>query len=205
MKREKNYRPVTFNQPLPEENWPYHGHPKNGNDRQYTYRGPKFERHVFIRKDQIFFDIDTQLAIVAKARKQNDTDDDTLASGTSQYQTLFERWIDKHIGLAKSVMAAFVLEKFTTTKMNSISQQEEIDIELLMPEYYDDTVFQQLVNSIHDYIVNATLAEYFALTLTSKDPVTIDKNNLAQMAYIDIKRYVNAAKPGRIRKTLQPF
>lgn len=203
---EKGFGPIRSNPPMPEENWPYRNHPREGRDPQYTYKGPKFSRHIYIRKDQVFFDIDSQLAIISSTRKNPDgSEDNTLANATTTYEQQFLRWIDKHIGTAKGVMSAFVLEKFKNAKLNSISQNDEVDIELLMPQYYDDTTFDQLVESVHSYIVNSVLFEFMTLTLTSKDPVTIDKQAMAAEALHDIKKYVNAAKPGFIRKIQHPF
>jgi hypothetical protein len=102
-------------------------------------------------------------------------------------------------------MQAFVLEKFKITNMNSIKDNEEIDIELLMPEWWDDTAFDQLKDAVNDYIVNAILQEFFTLTLTSKDPVTVDKATLAADALADIRKHANASKPGSIRKPFKPF
>lgn len=192
--------------PLPQEDWPYNGRPNGGSDRRYGDHGPRFEKNIYIRKDQILFDIDTQMSIVAKARRrQDDTEEETLSSGSSPYQSLFERWIDRYSGLAKGVMSAFVLERAHKGEMNDIKGETEQTITLLMPAYWDDTVFQQLSQSVHDYIVNSCLYEYFALTLTSKDPLTETKHEAAINAMYDIKRFVNACKPGRVDKTLQPF
>jgi len=200
------YKPFHPRNPLPDENWPYHHEPANGRDRQYGIHNPKFERHVFIRKDQVMADINMQLDMIAKTRRKPDgTEDDTFNSATVNYESQFMRWIDKHIGQAKAVMAAFTLEKFRTTKMNSISTTDEVDIELRMPEFWDDTTFEQLCQAVHDYIVNAVMHEYLALSLTSKDPVTIDKQQQADEALLAAKRYANAVKPGRVGKRFQPF
>lgn len=200
------YKPLTPQNPLPDDNWPYPRHPNNGNDRLYGIKSPKFQRHIFLLRDQIFYDIEAQIAILNTARrKENGEEDDRLDSATTTYQSLFYRWIEKHIGIAKGVMSAFVLEKFKTKDMNSVKDKEEVDIELLMPEWYDDTVFEQLTQSIQDYVVNATLFEFFSLTLTSKDPVTVDKKGLADEALMNVRKYVNAAKPGRVKKPFKPF
>lgn len=200
------YKPLTTQNPLPDDNWPYPRHPNNGNDRLYGIKSPKFQRHIFLLRDQIFYDIEAQIAILNTARrKENGEEDDRLDSATTTYQSLFYRWIEKHIGIAKGVMSAFVLEKFKTKDMNSVKDKEEVDIELLMPEWYDDTVFEQLTQSIQDYVVNATLFEFFSLTLTSKDPVTVDKKGLADEALMNVRKYVNAAKPGRVKKPFKPF
>lgn len=208
-KSQGAYKPIPhhgFRPPQPDDNWPYHSHPNNGNDPQYGIKNPKFERHIFISRDQIFYDIDAQIGMMNESRRKDDgTEDDTKANATQKYQQQFFRWIDNYIGKAKSVMSAFVLEKFKTAKMNSISQKEEVDITLLFPEWYDDTVFDQLCSSVHDYVVNATLYEYFSLTLSAKDPVTLSKQDMMNDSLNEVRKYVNASKPGTIRKPFKPF
>ena len=152
------------------------------------------------------FSIDSQIGMMNESRRKDDgTEDDTKTNATTKYQQQFYSWIDKHIGIAKGVMSTFVLEKFKTTRMNSVSQKEEMDITLLVPLWYDDTMFDQLCNAVHDYVVNATLYEYFSLTLSAKDPVTATKQEQMNDALSDVRKYINASKPGSIRKPLNPF
>ena len=207
-KEQGGYKPVDLRhgRPKPNDNWPYHNHPTTPHDREFGIKDPKFERHIFIGRDDIFFDIDAQVQMVADARQKPDGSvDNSLVEGVGKFRPMFYRWIDKHIGIAKGVMSAFVLDRFKTTSMNSISDKDEIDIEWLMPEFWDDTVFDQLTNAVHDYVVNATLYEYFTISLTSKDPVTVDKRQLMIEALSDVKKYVNAAKPGFIHKIKSPL
>lgn len=200
------WKPIGFERPQPDDNWPYRGRPRNGEDRQYGVKSPKFERHIFIRRDQVFFDIDAQIGMIADGRRKEDgTEDDTLTNATTRYQSLFYRWIDSHIGDAKNVMSAFVLEPLRETAMNSIQDQEEVDITLLVPEWYDDTTFKQLCDKVHEYVVNATLADFCKLRLTSKDAVTADKVQDAEFGKSEIRKLVNMSKPGRISKPLKPF
>ena len=215
-KEQGNYKPVPLKgsrPPQPNDNWPYHNHPDTPHDPEYGIKNPKFERHIFISRDQIMFDLDAQISMMAKARRKDDgTEDDAMANATQTYQQQFYRWIDKHIGIAKNKMQSFVLEKFHTTKMNSISQVEEVDIELLMPLWWDDTIFDQLVQAVHDYVVNATLYEFFSISLlvptrygVTADPATLVKQQAMQDNLAEIKKLANASKPGTIRKHLSPF
>lgn len=200
------WKPIDFQRPQPDDNWPYQGQPRNGNDPQYGVKSPKFERHIFIRRDQIFFDIDAQLGMIADARKTPDgTEDDTITNATTKYQQMFYRWIDLHIGEAKTVMSAFVLEKFRETAMNSIKDKEEVDITLLVPEWYDDTTFQQLCDKVHEYVGSATMADFCKMRFTSKDPVTVDKIQDTEDAKVEIKKLANMNKPGTISKPFKPF
>lgn len=200
------YQPVHPHRPMPHENWPYGHHPDSPNDPQFADRGPRFERHIYLQRDDIFYDIDAQLGIIADTRRNSDgTEDDKLANATEKFRPMFLRWIDKHILIIKGIMAAFILDKFKTTASNSIKDNDEVDIELTMPMFWDDTVFEQLSSAVHDYITNAVLFEFLTLTLTSKDTVTVDKRALMQEALENVREYANAAKPGFIKKQHNPF
>jgi hypothetical protein len=118
---------------------------------------------------------------------------------------MFYRWIDAHIGDAKTAMSTFVLEKFRETAMNSIKDKEEVDVTLLMPEWYDDTTFPQLCDKVHEYVVTATLYDFAKMRFTSKDPVTVDLASQKADTRTDIKKLANMAKPHRIRKPSNPF
>ena len=200
------WKPIDFQRPQPDDNWPYQGQPRNGNDPQYGVKSPKFERHIFIRRDDVVFDLDSQLGMIADARKAQDgTEDDTITNATTKYSQMFYRWIDAHIGEAKTTMSAFVLEKFRTTAMNSIKDKEEVDITLLVPEWYDDTTFQQLCDKVHEYVASATMADFCKMRFTSKDPVTVDKMQDTEEAKNEVRKLVNMSKPGTISKPFKPF
>ena len=208
-KAQGGYRPIPMQgnrPPQPNDQWPYHNHPTTPHDPEFGIKNPKFERHLFIRRDQVIYDIDAQLGIIAKARRKADgTEDDSITQATTTFQPMFYRWIDNYIGKAKTIMSAVVLEQFRETAMNSIKDKEEVDITLLMPEWYDDTTWQQLCDAVHNFVVNGTLREYFILTFTSKDPVTVDKNQLMIEGESEIRKLVNAAKAGRLHKIQSPF
>ncbi len=201
------YHPLHLNPPMPDDNWPYHHHPNMPHDREYGIKNPKFERHIYIRRDQIIYDINAQLTMMAQMRRNADgTEDDNLTSATERYAAMFNRWIDTHIGIAKGVMSAFVLERFIDVDVNAIHEDiDENDIELLVPEWYDDTVFMQLTDAVHEYITNAVLHDFLVVTLTSRDPVTVDKAAQAADSLSRVRKYVNSAKPGRLHKPYKPF
>lgn len=200
------WKPIDYGRPQPDDNWPYRRQPRNGSDPQYGVKSPKFERHIFIRRDQVFFDIDAQLGMIADARRKEDgTEDDTLTNATTKYQQMFFRWIDSHIGEAKTTMSAFVLEKFRETAMNSIKDSEEVDITLLVPEWYDDTTFPQLCDKVHEFVASATMADFCKMRFTSQDPVTVDKAQDAEFGKSEIRKLCNMSKPGRISKPFKPF
>jgi hypothetical protein len=207
-KEQGGYKPVDLRhgRPKPNDNWPYHNHPTTTHDRELGIKDPKFERHIFIGRDDIFFDIDAQVQMVADARQKPDGSvDNSLVEGVGKFRPMFYRWIDTYIGKAKTIMSAFVLEKFRETAINSIKDVDEVDITFLMPEWYDDTTWQQLCNAVHAYVVNGALLEYFTLKLTSKDPVTTDKDTAVSFGESEIRKLCNANKAGTIHKKFKPF
>lgn len=200
------YHPVDFRPPKPDDNWPYHGYPKTPDNPMFGIKGPKHERHIYIRRDQVMFDIDSQLGMLAEARRNPDgTEDQTLTTATVKYEKMFHRWIDNHVGDAKRVMSSAILEKSIKTAMNNVKDREEVDITLFLPEWYDDTTFEQLCQAVHDYVVSATLVEYFTKRFTSKDPVTIDEIDKKATELGKVKILVNMSKPGSISKPYKPF
>lgn len=186
-------------------NWPYSQHPQGPDDP--LFRGtPNFERHIYIYRSQLMLDIEQEVAIIAKTRKNPDgTDDDTLNNISEKYQPLLNRWIDKYINLAKGRMSAYILERFRTSKANNLKTDDEIDIELQVPDFWNDTVFQPLVQAVHDYVVNGAVYEFMSLTLPPREHVINVKLRDVEQSYNDIKRYICSSKPGRIRKPMQPF
>ena len=207
-KEQGGYKPADLRhgRPKPNDNWPYHNQPTTPHDMEFGIKDPKSERHIFIGRDDIFFDIDAQVQMVADARQKPDGSiDNTLVEGVGKFRPMFYRWIDTYIGKAKTIMSAFVLEKFRETAINSIKDVDEVDITFLMPEWYDDTTWQQLCNAVHAYVVNGALLEYFTLKLTSKDPVTTDKDTAVSFGESEIRKLCNANKAGTIHKKFKPF
>lgn len=152
------------------------------------------------------FSVEAQLSIIAEARRLPDgSEDASLTNATDKYRQLFYEWINKHIGEAKTVMAHAVLEKFRTTAMNSIKDVDEVDITLLVPEWYDDTTFLQLCDAVHSFVVNATLLDFLSLRSQSNDPAVTLKQTQKQDGENEIRKLINFAKPGRISKPLKPF
>lgn len=174
-----------------------HGRPNNGN---------RMLKHLFLDKGNILYDIDAMTSLVARSRRDKDTPDDTLATSESdRYRPLFDRWIEKYTQQMKARLKAFILTPARTASMNDLKTWKEQEIMLTFPPSWNDTVYESMVSSIHDYIVNGCLYEYFSLTLTSKDPVTIDCRQKMLDSYQSMKNYACAVIPGTVHKLLQPF
>lgn len=174
-----------------------HGKPNMGN---------RMNKHLFLDKANILYDIDAMTSLVARSRRDKDNPDDTLATSESdRYRPMLDRWIEKYTQQMKARLKAYILTPVRIASMNDLKTWKECEVILTFPPSWNDTVYESMVSAIHDYIVNGVLYEYFSLTLTSKDPVTIDCQQKMLDSYQAMKNYACAVIPGTIHKPLQPF
>lgn len=165
------------------------------------------DRRIFIYADQLWYDIDAVTNIVGRARRGNQTNQEEYipTSENDQERPMFLRWFDKYISGAESILAAYIIKPEGIVRDNTLKDWLEKEIWLRMPDYWDDTRYVALVKAIHDYVVTGALFEYFSLTLTSKDPVTLDKASQMEDAELAILDAANATKPSSMVKNLKPF
>lgn len=161
-------------------------------------------KHVFILADQVFYDVDATTGMLARSRAGQIPE--TFATQESDgYRPMFYRWLDKYVKKVEARVGAFLLTPAHITRTNELKQWAEKELILTMPDYWDDTVYEDLVSAIHRYLVDGVLYEYYTITLTSKDPVTVDKYQQLEDDYDDIKNYVCSTKPGSVAKIKKPF
>lgn len=173
---------------------------------QRRHDAPPIPFTIFLMRNQLLYDIDAQTHLVSRSRRDNGINQVTSSSDeTDTYRPLMNRWIDKYIALAKSRLQAYVLEPKRGSGMDVLKEKTEDEIKLMMPGYWDDSVTEQLITATHDYVVNGVLYEFFSLTLTAKDPVTMSKYDAMMESYNQMKIYANTIKPNSVRKPLQPF
>lgn len=191
MDRERGWRP----EPNPfQPRKPYPAH-------RYT------DKHIFIYASQLWYDIDTTTNMLGKARRGNQTNQEEMVptSENDQERPLFYRWFDKYFQKAESTLSAYLMKPEGKVRDNALKEWNEKEIWLRMPDYWDDTRYDSLVKAIHDYIATGALLEYFKLTLTSKDPITVDKATDLEDAELEIINCANTTKAGSMVRPLKPF
>lgn len=177
----------------------------------FSPRPPKparyfIDKHIFVYSDQLFYEVDAVTHIVTKARRRQEAQDAGMeTSEADDYRPMFYRWFDMYLRKAESTMSAYIIKKDRVNQDNALREWKEKDIWLRMPDYWDSTRFESLTNAIHRFISLGAIYEYMSLTLTSKDPVTIDKKQQLDDAELDIIQNVNAVIPGSVHKILKPF
>lgn len=161
-------------------------------------------KHIYIRKDQILFDVNSQTGIVMRSRREGGIDNNTIGTDMSDdFLPLYDRWIEKYTDYVKLLLSAYIKSEPRIASINTVKKWEEMDIELEMPDYWNGEVYPLLVSAIHDYIVNGVLYDYFTLSLTANDPVTQSKKTELEEGAQRIKQLLANVK--QVRKPLQPF
>lgn len=162
-------------------------------------------KHIFIQSDQLFYDIDAVTGLLDRASRSIHGTPEVATSESDTYRPMFFRWFDKYIGKAEECMSAFVLKLDGIAKMNLLKEWQEREIALLMPDYWDATVYDSLVQAVHQYIVSGALYEYFSITLSSKDPRTVDRREQLDEYYDMMRSLVCRVIPGSVHRHLKPF
>lgn len=163
-------------------------------------------RHMFIYKNQIMYDVTAQVSIVSKMRRnEKGVEDSTLSDGIDSYEAMFDRWIQKYVEKVKERLIMCLHDIWSVGNGDELRNISEYEFLLSMPDWWDDTAWKPLVSSVHDYIVNSVLSEYFRLTLTAGDGVTQAKMEDANEAWNKIKACQTKHKQGTIRKFINPM
>ena len=162
-------------------------------------------KHIYIQADQLFYDVDAVTSLVDKAARRTQEETEVTTSEADSHRPMFYRWFDQYIASVERILSAYVAKPEGVARMNGLKEWSEKEITLVMPDYWDATVYDALVQAIHKYVVDGALFEYFSNTLTSRDQRTIDrKENLVDGETV-IKELSSRVLPGTVRKHMNPF
>lgn len=166
-----------------------------------------FDKHIFIYSNQLWYDIDATTHMMGRVRQESDPNiaNTVPTSENTQERPLFYRWFDKYLKKVECLLSAYIMKPQGVVRDNALKEWDEKEMWLRMPDYWDDARLDELVQAIHHYISTGALYEYFLLTLTSKDPLTVDKATQLEDDELEIIDAANASKPGRMIHTLKPF
>lgn len=166
-----------------------------------------FDKHIFIYSNQLWYDIDATTHMMGRVRQESDPNiaNTVPTSENTQERPLFYRWFDKYLKKVEGLLSAYIMKPQGRVRDNALKEWDEKEIWLRMPDYWDDTRLDSLVTAIHDYISAGALLEYFKLTLTSKDPLTVDKAQDLEDAELEMIDCANATKAGGMVRQLKPF
>ena len=166
-----------------------------------------FDKHIFIYSNQLWYDIDATTHMMGRVRHESDPNiaNTVPTSENTQERPLFYRWFDKYLKKVEGLLSAYIMKPQGVVRDNALKEWDEKEIWLRMPDYWDDTRLDSLVTAIHDYISAGALLEYFKLTLTSKDPLTVDKAQDLEDAELEMIDSANATKAGGMVRQLKPF
>lgn len=162
-------------------------------------------KHIYIQADQLLFDVDSVTSLIDKATRKTQEETEVTTSEADSHRPMFYRWFDQYIASVERILSAYVAKPEGVARMNGLKEWSEKEIMLVMPDYWDATVYDALVQAIHRYVVDGALYEYFSITLSSKDPRTIDRGKNLEDGETVIKELSSRVLPGTVRKHMNPF
>lgn len=160
--------------------------------------------HIYLFKSQIIYDIEAQISMMAKARRDDSGNDPSFAD-TEDYADMLNGWIERYAALAKGRLQAFIVnEKRPTETTNIKDTSDEITFHLTFPPYYDTEAFEPLKQAIHDYIVDGTLYEYLTMMIPN-DAVIPVIGQRREDDFNNIKRFSCTTLAGHVHRGMHPF
>ena len=162
-------------------------------------------KHIFLQADQLLYDVDAITGMIDRTARIAHNDTEVVTSESDTYRPMFFRWFDKFIANVEYCLSAFVLKPEGATRLNDLKEWDEREISLLMPDYWDATVYDSLVQAIHQYVVDGALYEYMSLVLSSRDLRTIDRKQSLEEGITNIRALSCRVIPGTVHKHLKPF
>lgn len=162
-------------------------------------------KHIFLQADQLLYDVDSITGIIDRTARIAHNDTEVATSESDTYRPILFRWFDKYIANVEHCLSAFVLKPEGVTRLNDLKEWDEREISLLMPDYWDATVYDSLVQAIHQYVVDGALYKYMSLVLSSRDPRTIDRKQSLEEGITNIRALSCRVIPGTVHKHLKPF
>lgn len=162
-------------------------------------------KHIFLQADQLLYDVDAITGMIDRTARIAHNDTEVATSESDTYRPILFRWFDKYIASVENYLSAFVLKPEGVTRLNDLKEWDEREISLLMPDYWDATVYDSLVQAIHQYVVDGALYEYMSLVLSSRDLRTIDRKQSLEEGLTSIRALSCRVIPGTVHKHLSPF
>lgn len=162
-------------------------------------------KHIYIQADQLFYDVDAVTSLIDKATRKTQGETEVATSEADSHRPMFYRWFDQYIASVERILSAYVAKPEGVARMNGLKEWSEKEIMLVMPDYWDATVYDALVQAIHKYVVNGALYEYLSNTLTSRDQRTVDRKQNLDDGETEIRSLSCRVVPGTVRKHMGPF
>ena len=110
-------------------------------------------KHIFLQADQLLYDVDSITGMIDRTARIAHNDTEVATSESDTYRPMFFRWFDKYIANVEHCLSAFVLKPEGVTRLNDLKEWDEREISLLMPDYWDATVYDSLVKADRKSVV----------------------------------------------------
>ena len=159
-------------------------------------------RNVLLYKEELLNEIHTEMLKLSRAKtNERGVADINLQTDELYDESLLTRYINRHIGRVCSRINAYLYELSNDFDDDHMERVPVYKFKLVMPDKWDDRLFEQLAEEMHAYVVNASITEWLKSYLPDMASVY---GSQAESAWDNIKHIVSVRRGG-LRKPLQPF
>lgn len=159
-------------------------------------------RNVLLYKEELLNEIHTEMLKLSRAKtNERGVADINLQTDELYDESLLTRYINRHIGRVCGRINAYLYELSNDFDDDHMERVPVYKFKLVMPDKWDDRLFEQLAEEMHAYVVNASITEWLKSYLPDMASVY---GSQAESAWDNIKHIVSVRKGG-LRKPLQPF
>lgn len=160
--------------------------------------------HLYFLRTQLMSDVMFQLRIITRGRRQEDNQDNGLEL-TDDLKYMFNGWIDKYIALAKKPMSRYLRETPVHGVTSITKEGDDIDIHLVIGDWWNQNVLGLLSNKVRDYVVSGLMYEYLQLYFGASNDIVQSKVKDLALSLDDIKNLMLSYKAGSVQKQFHPF
>lgn len=150
---------------------------------------------IVLDRENLLYEIENVVDKVSRSRLRDDNLEQCVqvqADETGQDRAITERSIHRSINVVRSRMSAYISKEDVGGEV----------IRLEFPEGWRESVFQDLVGAIREYIINIGVFEWLRITLPGEAEGYREQ---AGECLSRVKSCVTARVVGSVRRSLQPF
>lgn len=159
-------------------------------------------RLVLLMKEEMMNEIHTELLKLSRSRTNDKgMPDFNLQTSELEDDILLTRYVNRHIGRISGRLNAYLYGLSNTVDNDMMVRRPVYEFKLVFPPNWDDSLFEQLAEEMHSYVVNASVTEWLKSYLPEMASIY---GTQADSAWSNIKHIVSVRRYG-IHKPLQPF
>lgn len=132
---------------------------------------------------ELMYDIQNKTYLTGRSRYTGANHEEVANMQANEDANQIIRSIGNAFSYLKTKLAEFLSEEGTTANNTQISVESDLVLTLVLPSNYNQATIDSVSVSVHKYIVNTAIGDWFAITNKNDaaDYVTMATNNLEEI------------------------